>query len=52
MSLMVQASYGDVIDASLQRKLALPLTTVQEYATRVTHAVAAGRAPVSTQTDK
>ena len=32
------ARMGDVIDSPLQRELALPLTTVQEYATRVTRA--------------
>lgn len=35
MSLGAQTALGDVIDSPLQRELALPLTTVQEYATRV-----------------
>ena len=35
MSLGAQTALGDVIDSPLQRELALPLTTVRTYATRV-----------------
>ena len=35
MSLGAQTALGDVIDSPLQRELAVPLTTVQAYATRV-----------------
>lgn len=35
MSMGAQSSHGDVIDTPLQRELALPLTTVEEYARRV-----------------
>ena len=35
MSLGAQSALGDLIDSPLQRELALPLTTVREYATRV-----------------
>ena len=38
MSLGAQTALGDVIDSPLQRELALPLTTVREYATRVVRA--------------
>jgi uncharacterized protein YbjT (DUF2867 family) len=37
MSLGAQSAMGDIIDSPLQRELALPLTTVREYATRVLH---------------
>ena len=35
MSFGVQIALGDVIDSPLQRELALPLTSVRDYATRV-----------------
>ena len=35
MSLGAQSALGDVIESPLQRALALPLTTVHAYATRV-----------------
>ena len=35
MSLGAQTALGDVIESPLQRELALPLTTVHDYATRV-----------------
>lgn len=35
MSMGAQTSHGDVIDSPLQRELALPLTTVEQYARRV-----------------
>jgi NADH dehydrogenase len=35
MSMGAQTSHGDVIDTPLQREVALPLTTVEEYARRV-----------------
>lgn len=35
MSMGAQSALGDVIDSPLQRELALPLTTVREYAARV-----------------
>jgi hypothetical protein len=38
MSLGAQTAHGDVIDSPLQRELALPLTTVREYAARVVNA--------------
>ena len=38
IALGAQSAMGDVIDSPLQRELALHLTTVREYATRVIHA--------------
>ena len=38
ISMGAQTSRGDLIDSPLQRELALPLTSVREYATRVLHA--------------
>jgi NADH dehydrogenase len=38
MSFGAQTALGDVIDSPLQRELALPLTTVRDYATRVLRA--------------
>jgi hypothetical protein len=38
MSMGAQTSGGDAIDSPLQRELALPLTTVRDYATRVLRA--------------
>jgi uncharacterized protein YbjT (DUF2867 family) len=35
MSFGAQTALGDVIDSPLQRELALPLTSVRDYATRV-----------------
>jgi len=37
MSMGAQTARGDLIDSPLQRELALPLTTVREYAVRVLH---------------
>lgn len=38
MCLGAQCALGDVIDSPLQRELALPLTSVREYASRVASA--------------
>ena len=35
MSMGAQTALGDVIDSPLQRELALPLTSVSQYAARV-----------------